>query len=380
MNNDLRKVVHRQLLATAVAVVWLGTAASQTNPNFNVRLVLNFESAEKTIGLYEGLTGRGSEIAQLRGSQIATATTGLLAQQPLASSDLEKSLEAIKYRQLIGNDVFRLKEARENVAAIKELLAEIKHRNFAQRVTATVEQLFPATARINTSIPVYIVAFGHHNIDAYVRRVSWRGDTPVFVGEGEGELTIVVNLAKAVYYGRNADERFVGTLSVVAHEAFHAAFGVYKDTSPSWKAFYAERHSYLDALLDLTQNEGIAYYLSFEQRTGGYLPNDWDTRVRASFGEFNKSAGELLSTSLPPARANELIQRSNTAGFWESYGAITGLFIARQIDRSLGRAALVQTVADGPVAFFRTYTELERKDNNLPTLSAMISHAIGTGH
>jgi len=66
-----------------------------------------------------------------------------------------------------------------------------------------------------------------------------------------------------------------GTLSVVAHEVFHAAFGVYKDSSPTWKDYYTTHRSYLDQLLDLTHNEGIAHYLTFEQRTGGNLPDDW---------------------------------------------------------------------------------------------------------
>jgi len=132
-----------------------------------------------------------------------------------------------------------MREARANVKAISELLEEAQKRNFGQKVVSTVAQLFPAAARVNTVIPVYFVAFGHQNIDAFVRRVIWRGDSPVFTGEGEGELTIVVNLAKCVNYGRSVDERFIGMLSIVAHEVFHAAFGVYKDGSPVWKNYYA---------------------------------------------------------------------------------------------------------------------------------------------
>ena len=52
-------------------------------------------------------------------------------------------------------------------------------------------------------VPVYVVAFGYQTVDAYVRRVVWRGNVPVFVGEGEGEVTIIVNLSKAISYGRS---------------------------------------------------------------------------------------------------------------------------------------------------------------------------------
>ena len=81
----------------------------------------------------------------------------------------------------------------------------------------------------------------------------------------------MVNLANSVHYGRTVDERFIGLMSVVAHEVFHAAFGAYKDRSPQWQSFYAHHQSYVDRLLDLTQNEGIAYYLSLIQRSGGKL-------------------------------------------------------------------------------------------------------------
>lgn len=349
---------------------------SQTNPYFNVRLKLNYESAERAIELYEGKWGSGRDIVSLKGSQIALATTADLARRRLSAAYLEESLDGIKFGQVSNDDVFLLKDAKQNVAALKELLEYIKRRNFAQRVSSTVEQLFPADAKVATAIPLFFVAFGHQNIDAYVRRVVWYDTIPHFVGEGEGELTIVVNLAKAVRYGRTADERFIGVLSVVAHEVFHAAFGAYKDESPQWREYYTKHQSYLDGLLDLTQNEGIAHFLTFEQRTGGFLPPDWNEKVTASFAEFNRSAEELLSASLTPQRAHYLISTSNTSEYWKSYGAITGLFIARTIDHKLGRKALTETVASGADDFFLKYISLAERDNNLPKLSERITRRL----
>jgi hypothetical protein len=346
---------------------------SQPNPHFNVRLNINHESADRCIGLYEGLSGSGWEIVALRGSQIALATTAVLARRGLTQQRLESDLDGIKYGQVDADDVFRLKEARQNVAAIKELLAHIKRRNFGQRVVSTVEQLFPTDARIATAIPMYFVAFGHHNIDAYVRRVVWEEDSPRFVGEGEGELTIVVNLAKALHYGRTVDERFIGVLSVVAHEVFHAVFGAYKDESTRWRDYYATHQSYLDELLDLTQNEGIAHYLTFEQHTGGNLPPDWDEKIASSFTQFNRSADELLSSRITPQRAHILISASNTSEYWKSYGAITGMFIARTIDTKLGRGVLTATVANGADDFYLNYIQLTERDNSLPRLSGSIN-------
>jgi hypothetical protein len=173
------------------------------------------------------------------------------------------------------------------------------------------------------------------------------------------------------------DEQFIGTLSVVAHEVFHSAFGVYKDDSPVWRRYYESHRGYLDQLLDLTQNEGIAHYLTFEQRTGGRLPVDWFHKVRASFEQFNEVADDLESEAMTPLRAGELIRQSNTSGYWESYGAITGLYIAREIDRELGRPALAETVAQGPADFYRKYVLTAARNGTLPALSLTILRRLG---
>ena len=344
----------------------------QQGDYFNVFLRIDYASAEKTLELYQGISGRPADIAALRGSQIALSTTALLAQRPLDTPALESALEAVKFNQGLGDDVFRMRDARANVAAIRELLDESRKRNFGQKVVSTVAQLFPASARVNTVIPVYFVAFGHQNIDAFVRRVIWRGDTPMFTGEGEGELTIVVNLAKGVNYGRSVDERFVGMLSVVAHEVFHAAFGVYKDSSPAWRNYYATHRGAFYQLLDLSHNEGIAYYLTLIQSSRGKLPSDGLERAMHSFSDFNRNAAELLAPGTSFHRSEDIIRLSNTSGYWESYGAITGMIIARQIDQTLGRQALVETIANGPADFFSKYAELMKRDGGIPPLSPLV--------
>lgn len=367
-----REKLPARFLAILFLWVWSAFCVAQTNPRFNVHLSINYESAERCIGLYEGLSGNGRSIAPLRGSRIALGTTADLERRSLTLDDLAEALDAAKFGQVVQDDVFDLRKARRNVAAIKTLLAAIKQRNFSQRVVSTVEQLFPADAAVSTTVPLYFVAFGHRNLDAYVRRIVWYGDTPVFVGEGEGELTIVVNLVNAVQYGPTVEDQFIGVLSVVAHEVFHAAFGAYKDASPSWRRYYETHAGYLDELLDLTQNEGIAHHFTFEQRSRGSLPVDWDERIVAAFDEFNRAADELLSPHVAPYRAHEIIARSNTSEYWKSYGAITGMFIARTIDRMRGRAALAATVALGADEFFKTYIALSDRDNSLPPLSRSI--------
>jgi hypothetical protein len=344
----------------------------QDYAHFQLTLDVNTSSAEHTLEIYQGLSGRPSDVAAERGSQLSLAITGILARQHLGTQALQQALEAAKFNQREGDDVFQMQSARTHVAALKDLLFELRRRNFAQKVIGTVEQLFPTDARVQARIPMYVVAFGHNNIDAYVVRVRWEGNVPVPAGENEGELTIVVNLAKAFSYGESTDERFIGLLSVVAHEVFHAAYGVFKENVPEWQAYDSSHTSAFDELLDLSQNEGIAYYLSLIQRTGGRLPGDGLQRAQEAFTRFNAVADELLSPSISSGRAGDLLRAANTSGYWESYGSITGMIIARQIDQVRGRAALVEALRHPPPAFFRTYVELMRHDNGLPALNATI--------
>lgn len=367
----------RLLYLLALATILLaGTSRSQENPKFNVNLMIDYSSAEQSIQLFEDQRVSTGTLAELRGNLIAASTTGLIADRGGISTLLQSYLDSLKYHEIIRDDVYHLEEARKNVVDIKQLLDEIKKRNFNRRVVATIEQIFPQDADVSVNIPMYVVALGHENVDAYVRRIIWHGDTPQFTGENEGELTIVINLSHAVRYAPDLEQRFVSLLTVVAHEAFHAAFGAYKDRSRTWKRYYKEHRRPFDELVDLTQNEGIAYYLSLEQQGRGYLPRDWDTRTREVFATFNRSASELLSDNLSPRRASELMRTANLSGYWESYGAMTGMFIAREIDLRLGRGALIETISGGPLDMFKKYITLTDRDSNLPKFSRQVTDAL----
>ncbi|HEX9657867.1 MAG TPA: DUF5700 domain-containing putative Zn-dependent protease [Bacteroidota bacterium] len=352
----------------SITLLFLPFLLHAQDSRFNLQLAMDSQSAERTIELYRGL-GSPTQISSLRGSQLALATTAALSRRPLTAATLEEQLQAVKFGQTTGDDVFQLKGAHATAAEMDELLREMKTRNFSRRVVSTVEQLFPAGTSIAVSVPMYVVAFGHQNIDAYVNRVVWRGNTPSFVGEGAGQVTIVLNLAKAVHYGRDVDERFLWTMSVVAHEVFHAAFSVYKEQSTPWRRYYAAQRTYFDQLADLSHNEGIAYYLSLIQRSRGKFQPSEVSNVQQAIGDFNNHAHELLSPTTPAQRSQRIIQESNTSGYWENYGSITGMIIARAIDNNLGRQALTETIADGPDDFFGKYIRLMKTVGDLPQLA-----------
>ena len=134
----------KPLLILACLCLMAVSSPARQGDGFNVYLRIDYSSAEKTLELYQGTGGRPADIAALRGSQIALSTTAFLAQRPLDTPALEQALEAVKFNQGLGDDVFRMHDARANVAVIRELFEEAQKRNFGQKVVSTVAQLFPS--------------------------------------------------------------------------------------------------------------------------------------------------------------------------------------------------------------------------------------------
>ena len=366
-----------------IAAVFLAAGPSscaaqpRSASGFEVTLAIDYTAAEETLRLLEGEYIDVGALASLRGNRVAASTTGLIAGKGAAPLLLSSYLDSLRSSSIIRDDVFRLEEARENAETIGGYLDELRRRNFSRMVVATVEQIFPTDLRVSASIPVYVVALGHENADAYVRRVVWKGDEPQFVGEGEGELVIVINLAAAAAHPLPPEEGLRSILLTTAHEVFHAAFGLYKDASPVWKSYYAKHTGAADYLLDLIQNEGIAYYLSLEQRLGDRLPQDWIQRMEESFATFNRSAGRLLSGKAGAREAAEILRSANLSGYWESFGSMTGMAMAREIDRGLGRQALIESISLGPLDFLSKYVSLTESTSAMPEISPEVLQGYG---
>ncbi len=373
----LLSALHALVLAALTALLPGAAARAQSNPAFNVNLSIDYSPAERTLELLRGGYPGTRQLAALRGNRIAAATSELIAGRPDSPALLASCLDSLQAGQIIRDDIYGLEEARRNAGAIAALLDELQRRNFNRRVVATVEQLFPEDIPVSAMVPVYVVAFGHENADAYVRRITWDGDAPAFVGDGEGELTIIINLAAAARYPVRPEARLSSILVTVAHELFHAAFGLYKDASPAWKRHRAVHTTPVDYLLDLVQNEGIAYYVSMEQRIGDRLPDDWSRRMDESFATFNRNAERLLSGKAAGGEVAEILHSANLSGYWESYGSMTGMAMAREVDRSLGRQALIETLKLGPTDLLGKYIDLTGQNSGLPKISSRLARHYG---
>jgi hypothetical protein len=326
--------------------------------NFNVSLRLDFSSIDAMIALSEGKIANVNRVAELKGNQIAAATSALLARQSYLPEHFAQELDRFRNGSTSSSDVYGLRSTLEFLPQIKALVVEVKHRQLDRKVVATIAPFFPEKARINISIPVYIVALGNENAAAFVRSIVWRDNVPYFVADGEGELTIVVNLTRSVQYIHDIQIQFVDMMSTLAHETFHVVFGVYQQSSTVWKTIENHREPYW-TLAELSQNEGFAYLISLQQRSGSTLSAGQLTSSNLAMASLNSALKELSSPSITQSRARELIMNSNLSGSYEkNYGASAGLLMAYAIDAKLGRKSLTECLENGVADFFLKYQQL----------------------
>jgi len=338
-------------------IIFLNLSFSQQE-NFNVSLRLDFSSVDALIELSEGKIANINRAAELKGNQIAAATSALLARQPYVADHFARELDRFRNGSNSSNDIYGLRSTIEFLPQIKALVLEVKRRQLDRKVVATISPFFPEKARVNVSIPVYFVALGNENAAAFVRSIVWRENIPYFVGDGEGELTIVVNLTRSVQYIHDIQIQFIDMMSTLAHETFHAVFGVYQQASPIWKRIEYQPEPYW-TLAELSQNEGFAYLISLQQRSGSSLSTAQLSSSKQAVESLNNALKELSSPSISPARARELIMNSNLSGSYEkNYGASAGLLMAYAIDSKLGRKALTECLEFGVADFFLKYQQL----------------------
>ena len=343
-------------------------SSAQTNPQFDVTLRVDYSSTEEMLDFFDRRSNNSARVAKQPGNQLAAATSLLLARTERPTDDFVRALELARDTYNSSNDIYGLRPTVSHLDELKRLLAETKRRRLDRRVVATISSLFPADARISVTVPVFVVAMGNENAAAFVRRVLWKENAPVFVGDDQGEQVIVLNLTRCLMRGGDVEQEFLQVLSTLAHESFHAVYGAYR----SGIATDLNPNSPAAALAGLVQNEGIAYLLSMEIQEGGDVPPpQWFDVTKRAVENLNAALIELQLPSLTPRRARELMLNSNLSGSFEgNYGATAGLRIAYEIEKRLGRPALTETVRDGVRDFFGKYSELCKQDSNLPKLDA----------
>ncbi len=353
---------------------FLLAARSQTNPHFNFSLGIDYSAAEQTLDYFDFLTGNAKHIAELRGNRLVAATSIMLERTEKDDSDFMQQLELARNNARFESDVYGFLPAKNHSVEIRKLLEEIKHRQLDRRIVATIASFFPEAATISTRFSVYFVVIGNERAAAFVRRVVWNYDVPVFVDEDHGEPIIVVNLARLIEGSKNVQAQFIETLSTTAHECFHAVFSVLKKSLPE----SVRPRNIGEQLMDIVQNEGIAYYLSLQTHIGSTVPSrPWFDVTTQSIKNLNSVLLEMASPTLTSARAKELIMNSNLSGSMEgNYGATAGMRMAYEIDAHLGRPALTATLMTGGSSFISAYMQACLRDGSLPKIDSHVARLL----
>jgi hypothetical protein len=346
------------------------TLCSQTNPNFDFSLGVDYSAAEQMLDYFDHRTGNTKHVAELRGNQLAATTSVMLARTEKSDDDFCQQLELARNNVRFESDVYGFSPAKNHIQELRKLLLEVRRRQLERRIVATIASFFPEQAKISTRFSVYFVVIGNERAAAFMRHVIWNYDVPTFVSEDSGEPIIVVNLARFIGEPANVEAQFIEVLSTTAHECFHAAFSVLKKSLPeSIKA-----KNIAELLLEVVQNEGVAYYLSMQTHIGDGTPSRrWFGGTADAVGALNSVLLEMSSPNLTRSRAQELMMNANLSGSFEgNYGATAGMRMAYEIDKRLGRPALTATLMTGCRSFVSTYMEACLRDGTLPKIDKQV--------
>ncbi|POF62635.1 DUF5700 domain-containing putative Zn-dependent protease [Novacetimonas maltaceti] len=199
--------------------------------------------------------------------------------------------------------------------------------------------------------------------DMYVRHFSWRHGMP-FLNETSGDPVMLIDARQVVSYGNTGKNAADIVEDVLHHEMFHIYFSWYRTTDVRWQSFMKAMTPEKQLLLDV-QDEGIAHYLGDPawKRTG--FP-------RAHGQAAMDTLGQVILAFKNGTVTPDMLQKANEGPFWEKYADIAGGLFATGIDHVFGKAAVRQSVQDGPACFILKYDAATRQDPGLLPLTDTI--------
>jgi len=181
---------------------------------------------------------------------------------------------------------------------------------------------------------------------------------------------ILVNVSDVLLYGSSTRDRADQLESVLAHESFHAALRQVQDGSPGWRAYRERGQGAITHIADVMLNEGVAHYIDWQGRAGSdtLFTDAPGSREKFAFAQLAKACRRLSDRSGSTYELIEVLQMASIGPLWSKYGAVSGMFAAHRIEKAMGREALVQAVAQGPLEFLRLYKETVQKTPAAPPL------------
>jgi hypothetical protein len=158
-----------------------------------------------------------------------------------------------------------------------------------------------------------------------------------------------------------------GLENILRHELWHV--GLQKQQRRlKWPDFKNAANS-TDLLAYEILNEGIGHYYSLgEKLRGSVISDELTPKFKAAFALMGERYLRLLSISDETERRALLWASHAGVPFWEKWGAIPGAWIAFQLNRRLGEAAMREIIARGPFEYLIRYDQLQKAEPSWPAL------------
>jgi hypothetical protein len=235
-----------------------------------------------------------------------------------------------KWRTKVGSLRDLSTEERSNHSLVQMTEGIVKgQRPFLERALPYICSYLPEGANLDVS--VYFTA----HIPA--RSFLWEG--------------IIINVSAPYWHG-NPDN----ILNNLVHEIWHVGYAKSRDLRTEAVTVDTARYDMLDTL----HNEGFATHVGYRSDDIFHAPDEKDYRLLENPDDVSRLLGEVnnLFAQAGVLSVDELDRLTWERGVIGRAFYIVGAFMAQTIEDALGKRALVDTVAAGPITFVRLYNSV----------------------
>ncbi len=347
------------------------TDNSNDNPEMlKIKFNINTKSSDLLLKWFDNKSDTiMKEILEQQGTQImAGIVENTLPQNELPTFSDE--LKNFSVNDSLKPDPYGLRLAWFQRGESSLLLDKIKEYNFSSEITDRIKPYIPTDYPLDVTSNVYFVLTGWEWGDAMVRHIT-NIDNHYRVIE-QGKPIIIVNLSIITnLYGDDLDKLLNDNISnTISHELFHLVFAEYQNVSSYWKN--NRDTTEVGQLVEIIQNEGIAHYLSHNQKQNlieNYNSSDeLKEHEKDAFKQLDIAVKQLLSPELSKQEKDDILMKSNAGRYWDKFGAIAGKFMVYHIEKRYGEQAVQQSLSKGAYYFLELYNKVQAENPTLPGL------------
>ncbi len=226
-------------------------------------------------------------------------------------------------------------ECEKTHKAVEKILNDIKMitKNFVPLNNDVVDILFPD--RKNIQINVDLIVGYPAPYDAVVKKAP------------DGKTHIILDLVRIADYGLSENELKNVISNLLTHEGVHVLMAY----SEPDIARAMEEDNYINKLDAIVFDEGFAHLLSYNNKELEQV--DWTSqKLRTVFEQSSLKLNEAIKEQ-KPERQKELIIQSNTGGYYEKFGAMSGMLYLAGVWRANGAQGLLNELNAGCRGFVK---------------------------